>query len=101
MTPVARQELHAYCERARRERIAKHGWTPPASFADKTDLAIACICAAGILVLSGYSWADYIHQNKRKECPAVLDDGRALTAFHIGADGPERCVYVAPIGRKK
>lgn len=42
MTPLAKQELRAYCERARKVREAKREeWTP----ADKIDAFVALCCA--------------------------------------------------------
>lgn len=50
MTPTARQELHDFCERARkrreREKEPGYPWTP----ADRTDAAVAIAVIVGAIV---------------------------------------------------
>lgn len=87
MSPLARELLSA----------------PPApwTFADKTDFIVAVGAVAGLIFLGGFSLSEQRHEARAKACATHLPDGRALTAYHMTADGPERCVYAQPAATRK
>lgn len=50
MTPLAKQELHDFCERARKRRAREKEPRYPMTFADKTDAAVVAVCVIAAIV---------------------------------------------------
>lgn len=51
-------------------------------------------CAAMACFIAGAMLGEQLQQARAAAaCPVKLRDGRALVSFHLGAKGPERCVY--------
>lgn len=66
------------------------------TFADWTDFIVAVGAIVGLIFLGGFSLAEQHHESRATSCATHLPDGRRLTAYHLGANGPQRCVYEAP-----
>lgn len=97
MTPLARQELRRYCRDAARAKARASATT----FADLSDMAVAIVCTAGLLIGSGYWWADQVWRTRQLECPTTLPDGRALVVRHLSERGDTRCIYETRNGGKR
>lgn len=50
MTPIARQELADFCERARKRRAREREPRYPLTFADKTDAVVGAVVIIAALV---------------------------------------------------
>lgn len=97
MTPLARQELRRYC----RDAVRAKARPATISFADFSDMAVAVVCTAGLLIGTGYWWADQVWRTRQFECPATLPDGRSLVVRHLSDRGDSRCVYETRHGGRR